>query len=887
MDNTILSNEKSIDKMEKVPLKEILSDNVLSHNTNLKSDKIDSMQSGEGYDSEDVDQENTCPNMLNNTLSFTLTQDNIEDETSTNCYKPRPSLLLNFDPLFFKNTPTRNCSLNLARIHENDNIDSLTNQFSNICINKVDNNVSSSECRLHQQKEYLKIINFDDTLDQIDKVKDDDSLSNISNNTQNLNETVDLSSGSDFLNTAKLNLGSNNSTNNEILELDDEGVEKLNTSSEFENANTKLCSKNLSETTLNALLSKYNCDTNITEDEITNIETIGNQHSTYSEHVSNSADFDRNSSTDKLENTKGLERDAINMLDNTFSKFEDCFVEDIVEEHSNAEVSKANMSTSPNTTGNQEISNRTFETSVSQINTEILLDENSVTKEISNEDDRSVREIDDVILERNKVILEEEKHRNKELTECIELKRLNESQESCSDLEIKLLKKNGSFENVQPKLEEEKESHNKELVEANELKQQLREFQDTCSNLEIQLRKKTESYEHLKLKLDEEVRRTKELAEGNKFEQQLRESQEACSNFEVQLRKKTESYEDLKQKLEAEVLCRNKELAECNEFKQQFRESQETCSNLEIQLRKKTESYDDLKQKLEEEVLCRNKEANEFKQRLRESEEMCSNLQKQLRDKSESNEELNKKLEEEKNCTQALQQSITNLQTQKNNELRESLEACSNLQLRLKEKDKGFQELQKKFDEEKNTTKRLETTIQDLQLQIASLNNDLSKCNLEIQNYRQIMEEFETQINKYYTALQKLKNEHTVVTQHLTNSELAFSDVHQKYERCKKIIEGYKSNENALVTSLAASENSIIASQQKYESLKTYAQDQITKCNKEIMSVHQQYENDINKLNTTIKRLEIKNSSLQELYDQKKKECIALTILCDEVTGKV
>ncbi|KAK4880555.1 hypothetical protein RN001_008701 [Aquatica leii] len=116
------------------------------------------------------------------------------------------------------------------------------------------------------------------------------------------------------------------------------------------------------------------------------------------------------------------------------------------------------------------------------------------------------------------------------------------------------------------------------------------------------------------------------------------------------------------------------------------------------------------------------------------------------------------------------------------------------------------------------------------------------------------MEEFKTQINKYYTAFQKLRNEHTAVTQHLTNSELAFSDVHRECDRCK----GYKSNENALVTSLAESENSIIASQQKY------AKDQITKCIKEIISVQQQYENDINKLNTTIRILEIKNSALQE-----------------------
>lgn len=46
------------------------------------------------------------------------------------------------------------------------------------------------------------------------------------------------------------------------------------------------------------------------------------------------------------------------------------------------------------------------------------------------------------------------------------------------------------------------------------------------------------------------------------------------------------------------------------------------------------------------------------------------------------------------------------------------------------------------------------------------------------------------------------------------------------------------------------------------------------------------YENEISKLKTIIKRLEIKCSSLQVNLDQKTKECAALSTLCEEVTGK-
>lgn len=61
----------------------------------------------------------------------------------------------------------------------------------------------------------------------------------------------------------------------------------------------------------------------------------------------------------------------------------------------------------------------------------------------------------------------------------------------------------------------------------------------------------------------------------------------------------------------------------------------------------------------------------------------------------------------------------------------------------------------------------------------------------------------------------------------------------------------------------------------------------ICSANKEIMLERDQYQTEIHKFTAIIKRLEIKNSSLTELLDQKTKECSALAALCDEVTGKV
>lgn len=53
------------------------------------------------------------------------------------------------------------------------------------------------------------------------------------------------------------------------------------------------------------------------------------------------------------------------------------------------------------------------------------------------------------------------------------------------------------------------------------------------------------------------------------------------------------------------------------------------------------------------------------------------------------------------------------------------------------------------------------------------------------------------------------------------------------------------------------------------------------------MQARESYETEIIKLNTIIKRLDIKNDSLVEALDQKIKECTSMAALFDEMTGKV
>ncbi|XP_018332381.1 myosin-10 isoform X2 [Agrilus planipennis] len=229
-------------------------------------------------------------------------------------------------------------------------------------------------------------------------------------------------------------------------------------------------------------------------------------------------------------------------------------------------------------------------------------------------------------------------------------------------------------------------------------------------------------------------------------------------------------------------------------------------------------------------------------------------------------------------------------------EIRQKEEVIIKTQAELIRKEQAYKQeikqLKQKLEEKstKNDSENineLEETIKNLKAREARLLSEINTLAKEENSFKKIMAEFEINIQEKVNEIQKLKEEHETVKRHLANLELAFSDVHQKYERSKNIIERYKLNEEALLQRLAASEEMVQKSEEKYDSLKAHAKAQIEKIGKEMANIRESNDMEIHKLQAIIKRLEIKNASLMVSLDQKNKECLALTALCDEVTGKV
>lgn len=75
----------------------------------------------------------------------------------------------------------------------------------------------------------------------------------------------------------------------------------------------------------------------------------------------------------------------------------------------------------------------------------------------------------------------------------------------------------------------------------------------------------------------------------------------------------------------------------------------------------------------------------------------------------------------------------------------------------------------------------------------------------------------------------KLQEELQATNVHLTNTEAAFNDVHQKYEKLKGVVSVYKNNELVLKESAQENMETIKGLEARYEQLKNYAMTQLEK----------------------------------------------------------
>lgn len=192
------------------------------------------------------------------------------------------------------------------------------------------------------------------------------------------------------------------------------------------------------------------------------------------------------------------------------------------------------------------------------------------------------------------------------------------------------------------------------------------------------------------------------------------------------------------------------------------------------------------------------------------------------------------------------------------------------LEIKLKEKDEKESKLNKKIAEMTEGQEQISIIMEEYERTIAGL-----------------VYEKEQEKQRFEQEKENLIKEKDTVSGHLENIEIAFSDVHRKYERSKDIIQGIKTNEETLRASLAEYEATIRQQEQKYDFLKSYATSQLESANQELESLRRSHQAESAKLHAMLKKAEVKASSLEEMLEQKIKENQELTAICDELIGKV
>ncbi|KAK6617892.1 hypothetical protein RUM43_014121 [Polyplax serrata] len=178
----------------------------------------------------------------------------------------------------------------------------------------------------------------------------------------------------------------------------------------------------------------------------------------------------------------------------------------------------------------------------------------------------------------------------------------------------------------------------------------------------------------------------------------------------------------------------------------------------------------------------------------------------------------------------------------------------------------------------------------------------VKKVNEQNQNQVQlsiVMQEYEKLISKLTAEIEieKKQNRDKVdgltaekdsALVHLSNVEAAFTDVHQKYEKCKKVIEDYKKNESKMKALISDQLESLKIKEKQLETIQVHASKQLENAHAEVERSKQMHEQEMTRLRALLRKTELKVISLQESLEQKIKENQELTTICDDlIEGKV
>ncbi|BET01857.1 Transforming acidic coiled-coil-containing protein (TACC) [Nesidiocoris tenuis] len=195
-------------------------------------------------------------------------------------------------------------------------------------------------------------------------------------------------------------------------------------------------------------------------------------------------------------------------------------------------------------------------------------------------------------------------------------------------------------------------------------------------------------------------------------------------------------------------------------------------------------------------------------------------------------------------------------------------------------------------------TESIQKQLKAKEGEIAKLKKELNEQIISNRQLVQVMEEYEKTIAQLVTIKEEGKAqserekeaiaaERDAAVQHLSNMEVAFNDVHQKYERAKTVIETLHSNEKELKRSYENAMAALEHQKSVYQKFKQHASDKLQEANAELEKIHREYNGEMARMQAVSKKTELRCKSLEESLEHKMKELEEMTQICDELIGKV
>ncbi|XP_063433747.1 transforming acidic coiled-coil-containing protein 2-like isoform X4 [Mytilus trossulus] len=213
------------------------------------------------------------------------------------------------------------------------------------------------------------------------------------------------------------------------------------------------------------------------------------------------------------------------------------------------------------------------------------------------------------------------------------------------------------------------------------------------------------------------------------------------------------------------------------------------------------------------------------------------------------------------------------------NKMKQELELDFQTRLLNKEREWG----KRLADKEKTTLHlREETKI------LKQSNDDMRAIVTEFEKtISQLQAETEKTSSDSQNSIEDIIKERDQAIDDLQGVEMAFSDLHRRYEKTKSVVEGFKKNEEVLKRCIEDYQSKLKKSEEKLQIIKQQAEEKLDIANIEMDKLRKSTSSDMARLEAAMRKADLQVVSLQNSLEQKIRENEELTAICDELISKV